>query len=314
MAANQLFDNNTTSTVGVQLLTGGTTLTIANSAHMPEISGSQFYYLTLVRNSDDAIEIVRVTGKSILDLTIVRSQEGTTALQFEIGDVIEARLTAKVLDELSDGTGIGHSNGGVGIGPGSAASTNAVAVGTSSNTASNAIAIGYVADAGGDSSISIGIGSQTIADDVIQMQGVHSFKAEEVGDGLSLVSDLSGTVAVMQSNTLDMTASTNTITFNLPDAEFYPIEVGIFYTDVDTCTVGPTFKVGRGLALEKWLASTVATAPSAKGIAIYDTLASVESEPGLGSVIIDFTTVATATTLEGRFYVKGYFIQNPQGA
>ncbi len=49
-------------------------------------------------------EIVRVTGKSIDTLTILRSQEGSTARTITVGDQIAVTITAKNLTDIEDAT------------------------------------------------------------------------------------------------------------------------------------------------------------------------------------------------------------------
>jgi hypothetical protein len=59
--------------------------------------------VTLIRASDSAIEVIKVTNITGTTWTIVRAQEGTTALNFVAGDKVELRVTAGFLQGLQFG-------------------------------------------------------------------------------------------------------------------------------------------------------------------------------------------------------------------
>lgn len=59
--------------------------------------------VTLIRASDSAIEVIKVTNITGTTWTIVRAQEGTTALDFIAGDKVELRVTAGFLQGLQFG-------------------------------------------------------------------------------------------------------------------------------------------------------------------------------------------------------------------
>lgn len=106
--AGQLLLNNVTTKLTSQLLTGGTTanVTAGSGALFAGATGGNYIRATLVRISgfkEVAWEVVYVTARSTDALTITRAQEGTTALQFEIDDRLEVRMTAKT---RADVTGI----------------------------------------------------------------------------------------------------------------------------------------------------------------------------------------------------------------
>ena len=164
MSTQQIHENNFSTTVGVQLLVGGGTLTVnsGDGAGFREVLSQQFALLTLVRASDQMIEIVKVTahdpgGGSPDDFTITRAQEGTSALQFEIGDTVECRATAGLLDKILDldplpspPTDSAQDALTIQPAPGPRTATDHVA------HASGAIAIGKDTEAGGGGSIAIG--------------------------------------------------------------------------------------------------------------------------------------------------------------
>jgi hypothetical protein len=59
----------------------------------PTLSGSDYFYATLVDSSNN-IEVIKVTARSGDSMTIVRAQDGTTARSYAAGDKIEVRVTA----------------------------------------------------------------------------------------------------------------------------------------------------------------------------------------------------------------------------
>jgi hypothetical protein len=65
----------------------------------PTISAGTYFYATLTDSSNN-LEIVKVTGRSSDSLTVLRGQEGTTALAYAAGDLIELRITAAVLQNF----------------------------------------------------------------------------------------------------------------------------------------------------------------------------------------------------------------------
>lgn len=96
-----LYTNNATSTLNAGITNVATSLTVAagQGARFPAISGSDYFYATLV-NSSGTIEIVRVTARATDTLTIVRAQDGTTGVAWNAGDRIEVRVTKAMLDDL----------------------------------------------------------------------------------------------------------------------------------------------------------------------------------------------------------------------
>lgn len=100
----QLFRNNAFSNLGAPLTNVATTLTVT-SGHgdrFPVVAAPDFMLLTL-QDASNNIEIVRVTARTSGSdsMTIQRAQEGTSARAWNIGDVVELRLTANALGPLS---------------------------------------------------------------------------------------------------------------------------------------------------------------------------------------------------------------------
>lgn len=99
----QLFENNATTTLSSSLASGTTSMSVGSSAAFPSPTGGDNFLCTLIRASDAAIEIISVTAVAGTTWTIVRAQEGTTALDFAAGDKVELRVTAGFLQGLQFG-------------------------------------------------------------------------------------------------------------------------------------------------------------------------------------------------------------------
>lgn len=101
-----VFKNNASSLLASGIAPSDTTLTVSagQGALFPTISAGQVAEVTLEDVSGD-IEVVYATGRTGDVLTIVRAQEGTTALAFASGSRVEQRVSAGVLNSLLQKTG-----------------------------------------------------------------------------------------------------------------------------------------------------------------------------------------------------------------
>lgn len=99
----QLFANNAAATLNGAINSSVTTinLTAGHGARFPAITGSDYFYLTLIgldgSGVENAWEIVKVTARSTDALTVVRGQDGTAAASWASGTRIELRDTAATL-------------------------------------------------------------------------------------------------------------------------------------------------------------------------------------------------------------------------
>lgn len=94
-AIGRLAGNISNSATAINLQTG-------QGALFPTLGVGDFFNATIVRASDSAIEIVKVTARSSDALTVVRAQETTSGISFLAGDRIELRMTAGTFtDEIS---------------------------------------------------------------------------------------------------------------------------------------------------------------------------------------------------------------------
>lgn len=105
-----LFSNNATGTLAVTL-TSGSTSAVLNSGegqNFPTPTGGDTFYATLEDTSGN-IEIVSCTARATDTLTIVRAQEGTSAIEFAAGSRLELRATAATLaafDQTADSSDV----------------------------------------------------------------------------------------------------------------------------------------------------------------------------------------------------------------
>jgi hypothetical protein len=102
MAGNIQFTNNAATTLLSGITSSATTLTVAagTGTLFPALSGSQFFYCTLINTAGTVLEIVKVTARTTDVFTIVRAQDNTTASAFIAGDKVELRLTAADLQNF----------------------------------------------------------------------------------------------------------------------------------------------------------------------------------------------------------------------
>lgn len=84
-------------TAGMSAVDTTATLVSGNGALFPTLGVGEFFPATIIRASDSAREVVKVTARSTDVLTVTRAQEGTSALVFIAGDRVELRLTAGTL-------------------------------------------------------------------------------------------------------------------------------------------------------------------------------------------------------------------------
>lgn len=100
-----LFSNNAASKLAAGIDSVATTVTVAagEGVRFPSPTGGDWFPVVLQRKANYTdIEIARCTARSVDTLTIVRAQEGTSALTFVAGDIIDLRLTAAALAEKAN--------------------------------------------------------------------------------------------------------------------------------------------------------------------------------------------------------------------
>lgn len=77
----------------------------------PAPAGGDYYYATLVHITTGAVEIVRVTGRTVDTLTVERGRDSTSAIAFTTGSIVEVRLVAQALRDIDFRSGANLANG-----------------------------------------------------------------------------------------------------------------------------------------------------------------------------------------------------------
>jgi hypothetical protein len=95
--------NNAVSVIPASISDSQTSITLYAGTGLlfPTLGVGDYFYAT-ISSVSNAYEIVKATARSTDVLTIVRAQEGTTALSFPASSRIELRVTAANILELLD--------------------------------------------------------------------------------------------------------------------------------------------------------------------------------------------------------------------
>lgn len=99
----QKFVNNFGATIAQTFGAADTYLYLSSAAGLPALGAGDYLLLTLMRKSgaqESGHEVIKVTAITDNMLTVERSVEGAAATLFNVGDHVEARITAGALDVL----------------------------------------------------------------------------------------------------------------------------------------------------------------------------------------------------------------------
>lgn len=79
-----------------------TTIAVSSITGFPAIPTpvTDYFYIVVVRASDNAKEVMKVTDYTGSTLTVIRAQEGTTGLAFAAGDAVGLRFTAQTIIDM----------------------------------------------------------------------------------------------------------------------------------------------------------------------------------------------------------------------
>jgi hypothetical protein len=119
----QLFTDNATTVLAGSISAASLSLTVFAGAGslFPAITAPQFFVATLVQASNPTVrEIVKVTARSTDTFTIVRAQEGTTALTWNAGDTVTLLPTAGGLNGFAQAIDVQQQQGNYALDTGSA--------------------------------------------------------------------------------------------------------------------------------------------------------------------------------------------------
>lgn len=95
--------NNAVGTLEGNLSSSATTIILTSIAGFPVLTGDDYCVLTLIRESDGALEYVRCTSQDASNRSyeVLRGQEGTPAITFSDGDEIRNLLTSEQIEDIS---------------------------------------------------------------------------------------------------------------------------------------------------------------------------------------------------------------------
>lgn len=117
------------------------------------------------------------------------------------------------------------------------------------------------------------------------------------------------TGAVITSGVLDLKTAQ---TYEIPipaGATFFPDEVGIVITSADTVTGQPTVQFGINGSTQEYLDAVATTGLDAVGAR--QRFTTLKTAAGAKTLRFEVTVGATATTLSGRIYWRGFAIEDP---
>ena len=94
------FSNLASTTLASGVSSSATSVSVTSASLFPSLGGSDYFYATL--GDDAGSEIVKVTAISGTTFTVVRGQDGTSAISHSAGTHFALRVTAAALEDLRD--------------------------------------------------------------------------------------------------------------------------------------------------------------------------------------------------------------------
>jgi len=91
--------NNASNSLAAAITSTDTGIVVRNGNLFPALAAGQYFYATIT-GADGSQEIVKVTARSGNGMTIVRAQEGTFALPFQLDSRFEMRITAATIADI----------------------------------------------------------------------------------------------------------------------------------------------------------------------------------------------------------------------
>lgn len=96
-----LLSNNASTTLALPAQVGDLSLTLTSAAGFPVIvNPGDYFWATLSDPLDTTWEVVKVTATTGAVLTVLRGQDGTSALPWASGSAVEMRMNAQLLRDL----------------------------------------------------------------------------------------------------------------------------------------------------------------------------------------------------------------------
>ena len=170
----------------------------------------------------------------------------------------------------------------------------------------DAIAIGWSSDAAGAESVAIGMQAATVADHVFVTSALPAVTGSPTAQSTAAWRNSAAGV-VITSNVLNLK---NAQTYQIPlpaGVTFFPDEVGVLIVAADTVTVQPTVQFGINLSAQEYLDAVATTGLSAAGDR--QRFQTLKTAKGTATLRFEVTVGATATTLTGRIYWRGFAVE-----
>jgi hypothetical protein len=149
------YTNNASSLLIAAITSGETTFSISSGTGIlfPSTGASDHYYAT-ISNLAGNVEIVKVTGRATDTFTVQRGADGTSAQAWSLGDTVELRLTAALLDDIQVDVKNSPTLTTPVLGVASATTINKVSITAPATSAVLTIADGVTLSAGANASVS----------------------------------------------------------------------------------------------------------------------------------------------------------------
>jgi hypothetical protein len=97
------FSNNAKTTLASAVSSSATSISVSDASAFPTLAAGDHTYATLVQVASlTTLEIVKVTAISGTTLTVVRAQQGTSAISFSAADLCELRVTSGLVQDALD--------------------------------------------------------------------------------------------------------------------------------------------------------------------------------------------------------------------
>ncbi len=93
-----VYSNNASTSLSSGITNSDTSITVGSVSSFPVLSGGDYYYATLANVTNTKIEIIKVTNVVGSVLTVLRGQDGTTAVSFDANDNVQLRVTSATLE------------------------------------------------------------------------------------------------------------------------------------------------------------------------------------------------------------------------
>jgi len=183
-----------------------------------------------------------------------------------------------------------------------------IAIGDTASAAdTDAIAIGWSADAAGAESIALGNQATATSDYVFVTSALPTVTGSPTAQSTAAWRNSAAGV-VVTSSVLNLE---NAQTYEIPlptGVTFFPDEVGVLIVAADTVTAQPTVQFGISGSAQEYLDAVATTGLAATGDR--QRFQTLKTAKGATTLRFEVTIGATATTLTGRIYWRGFAVED----